>query len=128
MTPPTLEEQLFRMADRFRSDRQLCVELYGALCNIVWWKKERPETRWACSWRYAGGLAADLCGQGEDYLDYYCSGNEQMVGVRIREILGTAGWEPAPESLPLIGRRPGLCEVDLRSGETRRLDQDQEEG
>jgi hypothetical protein len=32
------------------------------------------EEYWTASWRGAGGIVADLRGQGEDYMDYYCSG------------------------------------------------------
>jgi hypothetical protein len=28
---------------------------------------------WSCSWRYAGGIIADMQGRG-DYIDWYCSG------------------------------------------------------
>jgi hypothetical protein len=39
--------------------------------NDVWPILE--DKRWGCSWRYAGGLVADLREEG-DYLDWYCSG------------------------------------------------------
>jgi hypothetical protein len=29
--------------------------------------------RWSCSWRYAGGIVADMQEKG-DYIDWYCSG------------------------------------------------------
>jgi hypothetical protein len=31
------------------------------------------EELWSCSWRYAGGIIADMQGTG-DYLNWYCSG------------------------------------------------------
>jgi hypothetical protein len=51
--------------------------LYAAMCNrdfqkIDVWPMLKGET-WSCSWRYAGGIVADMCGKG-DYMDYYCSG------------------------------------------------------
>jgi hypothetical protein len=33
--------------------------------------------RWSCSWRYAGGIVADMQQQG-DYIDWYCSGIKQL--------------------------------------------------
>ena len=59
---------------------------------------------WTCSWRYAGGIVADLCGEG-DYLDWYCTGirhddgdltinyvGEGMVTDEVQEDLFKLGW------------------------------------
>ena len=51
--------------------------IYAALCNQDWqrnavWPLLKGQT-WSCSWRYAGGIVADMCETG-DYMDYYCSG------------------------------------------------------
>ena len=51
--------------------------LYAALCNMRWQKREvipiLKDEYWSCSWRSAGGIVADLQGKG-DYMDWYCSG------------------------------------------------------
>ncbi len=51
--------------------------LYAALCNTEWQKKEvfalLKDQHWYATWRSAGGIVADLRGEG-DYLDWYCSG------------------------------------------------------
>ena len=42
--------------------------------------------RWSCTWRYAGGIVADMRQQG-DYIEWYCSG-----------IKGTAGEDEIAEA------------------------------
>jgi hypothetical protein len=34
---------------------------------------------WSCSWRYAGGIVADMQQKG-DYIDWYCSGIKNDYG------------------------------------------------
>ena len=49
------------------------------------------EDTWSCSWRYAGGIVADIEGKG-DYMDYYCSGSEGHVFEEIEQDLFNLGW------------------------------------
>lgn len=96
--------------------------LYAALCNNEFMRNEmwpilKGET-WHCSWRYAGGIIADILQRG-DYLDWYCSGisstsidmggsvednisigyvSESEVTDEIREDLFNLGWLVCPES------------------------------
>jgi len=81
--------------------------LYAALCNNDFMRNEMwpilKEETWGCSWRYAGGIIADILQRG-DYLDWYCSGimsegtyvpgyvAESVVTDEIREDLFTLGW------------------------------------
>jgi hypothetical protein len=77
--------------------------LYAAMCNNDFIKNDvwpilQQET-WACSWRYAGGIIADMREQG-DYIDWYCSGigrhddhvGEGTVTDEIRDDLLKLGW------------------------------------
>ena len=82
------------------------------MCNQDWqrndvWPLLKGET-WSCSWRYAGGIVADMREEG-DYIDWYCSGiqgepdadwvdlghvPEGTVTDQIREDLFRLGWIP----------------------------------
>ena len=95
--------------------------LYAALCNMQWQKSEvwpvLKNDLWSCTWRSAGGIVAELRGEG-DYLDWYCSGmgggigydteedirhmerygyvSESTVTDEIRADLASLGWHPVP--------------------------------
>ncbi len=58
---------------------------------------KQPDWIYSCSWRYAGGMIADLRGLGEDYMDFYCSGGEGLVDPEIEEDLYKLGWMVADE-------------------------------
>lgn len=51
--------------------------LYAAMCNNEFLKNQTwpilKNQMWSCSWRYAGGIIADMREEG-DYIDWYCSG------------------------------------------------------
>lgn len=77
-------------------DREFAVNIYRALCNLQWRNKKNPENVYSCSWRFAGGLVARCVCQGEDYIDYYCSGGEGDVTEEIEKLLNDFGWEKYP--------------------------------
>ena len=58
-------------------DKIYAQHLYAAMCNNDFTKNDvwpiLTEKRWSCSWRYAGGIIADIRQEG-DYIDWYCSG------------------------------------------------------
>ena len=90
--------------------------LYAAMCNNVFQRNEvwprLKDEYWSCSWRSAGGIVAELRGQG-DYIDWYCSGimgageadsfqgyvSESTITDEIRQDLFAIGWtvEPYPK-------------------------------
>ena len=101
------------ICDRAKSTKTYAQNLYAAMCNQDWqrndvWPLLKGET-WSCSWRYAGGIIADMREEG-DYIDWYCSGiqgepdedwvdlghvPEGTVTDEIREDLFKLGWLPA---------------------------------
>lgn len=60
-----------RMSDAYAQN------LYAAMCNRDFVRNDvwplLKEEKWSCSWRHAGGIIADMKGEG-DYIDWYCSG------------------------------------------------------
>ena len=66
-----------------RASESYSQNLYAALCNNEFRKIEivaiLRDDRWSCSWRYAGGIIADMLGKG-DYMDWYCSGIGGVLG------------------------------------------------
>ena len=63
--------------EKVRGDDVYAQNLYAAICNNNFQKNEVWPTlknqTWSVSWRYAGGIIADMQGKG-DYIDWYCSG------------------------------------------------------
>jgi hypothetical protein len=109
--------------DKVRTSDSYAQNLYAALCNVEWRKRdlwtELKEENWGCSWRYAGGIIADMQQKG-DYIDWYCSGSgglnreyegeetneewqkrtgyvpEANVTEEIERDLNKLGWTPIP--------------------------------
>lgn len=89
--------------DKCRTSKIYPQNLYSALCNNRFFYGDKE---WTCSWRYAGGLVAELIGEGGSYLDYYCSGigaghnegfvSEGVVTDEIRSDLMKMGWIVKP--------------------------------
>ena len=95
--------------DKVRTNDVYAQNLYAALCNNDFVSTELfpflKGQRWHCSWRYAGGIIADMQERG-DYVDWYCSGirqdydsipppgvvPENTVTDEIREDLLRLGW------------------------------------
>ena len=80
---------------KVRTDDTYAQRLYATLCNNDFvppdvWKVLKNET-WSCSWRYAGGIVADMQEKG-DYIDWYCSGNEGEIFRDVEQDLNQLGW------------------------------------
>ena len=65
------------ICDKAKNSDIYAQNLYAALCNNEFTKNDvwpiLTDKRWSCSWRYAGGIIADMQEKG-DYIDWYCSG------------------------------------------------------
>jgi len=70
--------------NKAKASRVYSQNLYSALCNNYFVKNDiwplLTDTRWHCSWRYAGGIVSKMREEG-DYLDWYCSGITDMRDV-----------------------------------------------
>ena len=103
------------ICDKVKASESYAQNLYAAMCNNDFQKLDTwpilTDKRWHCSWRYAGGIVADMREKG-DYIDWYCSGirggydlgggeiedphptwvNESVVTDEIRKDLTRLGW------------------------------------
>jgi len=65
------------ICDKAKASESYAQNLYAAMCNNSFLKLAvvpiLKNDQWSCSWRYAGGIIADMIEQG-DYIDWYCSG------------------------------------------------------
>lgn len=65
------------ICEKAKAREEYAQNIYAALCNNSFVKNEvwplLANQNWSCSWRYAGGIVADMVENG-DYIDWYCSG------------------------------------------------------
>ena len=77
------------IVDKVRASEAYAQNLYAAMCNREFQKNEvwplLKDQHWGCSWRYAGGIVADMRGEG-DYIDWYCSGIQGMDDDQFQEL------------------------------------------
>lgn len=77
------------ICDKAKATESYAQNVYAALCNQDWQKNDvwplLKDQRYSCSWRYAGGIVADMVEAG-DYIDWYCSGiRGELTEERIAE-------------------------------------------
>lgn len=77
--------------EKVRNDQVYAQNLYAAMCNTDFVKNDvwpiLSDKRWSCSWRYAGGIIADMRQEG-DYIDWYCSGIRDKDGTEKDKFVG----------------------------------------
>jgi len=101
------------VVDKAKANQVYAQNIYAAICNNQFIKLEvwqlLKEEYWTASWRYAGGIVADILGEG-DYMDWYCSGSggplggmdlkgylpEGVVSEEIEADFLTLGWKIVP--------------------------------
>ena len=98
--------------EKARSSDSYAQNIYAAMCNNEFQKLDvmpiLKDEKWSCSWRYAGGIVADMQEKG-DYIDWYCSGiidenfidkdkyvPEGCITDEIRNDLQRLGWAVVP--------------------------------
>ena len=113
---PDLERDM--IADRIiithLENKELAREFYAAMCNMRWEKiDERDRDQkiidklkginsniWSISWRGSGRVIAGLRNMfyntTEDYIDFYCGGNEGLVSPLVEECFNRIGWKQCP--------------------------------
>jgi len=77
------------ICDKAKANEAYAQNIYAALCNRSWKKNDvwplLKDQQYSCSWRYAGGIVADMIESG-DYIDWYCSGiRDELTDERILE-------------------------------------------
>lgn len=116
MTQPNLEFDIIRAPEILEKLKNpaYAQNLYAAWCNQEWQKREvfpiLSNATWSVSWRTAGGIVARLRSEGENYMDYYCSGilnddelltlgfvTEGVVTDEIKQDLARLNWYLVPE-------------------------------
>lgn len=81
-------------------DDEYAAKLYAALCNTDWvrieviplLRQDPKQDFWSCSWRYAGGIIANMREEG-DYIDWYCGGMEGYIDPEVAADLKELGWQ-----------------------------------
>ncbi len=108
--------------EKVRASETYAQNLYASICNndfiklevVPILRQDPDKDYWSASWRYAGGIIADMREQG-DYIDWYCSGigndesgygldhrpangyvPEGMITDEIRNDLQRLGWAIVP--------------------------------
>lgn len=88
------------ICDKAKAREEYAQNLYAAMCNNEFQKQDvwpvLKDQRYSCSWRYAGGIIADMIETG-DYIDWYCSGinggaTEEQLAAMTNEELAKYHW------------------------------------
>ena len=83
------------MGDLIREDLEYAYEMWGALANVDWERKNEDGSVDIASYsfRAAGDLIASIRSDGTSYMDYYCSSTDGIVPQYIAQALEEEGWK-----------------------------------
>lgn len=84
------EDDLRDVLGQQMNDDDFARRVYASLCNIDW--VHENGTEYSCTWRYAGGLVAEIRDRDEDYMDFYCTGNEGVIDAEVADAMEAHGW------------------------------------
>ena len=95
------------IVEKVREHKRYAQNLYAALCNNEFQPQDvwgiLTSAKWSCSWRYAGGIIAEIRQEG-DYMDWYCSGMGGLARYNkdSDELITTTGYVPESVVVPEI--------------------------
>jgi hypothetical protein len=93
--------------EKTRANESYAQNLYAAMCNNDFMKMEvvpilrqdPDKDYWSASWRYAGGIVADMREEG-DYIDWYCSGMGGLNGDYDKDSETFEQWQARTKYVP----------------------------
>lgn len=74
------------------SDIDFAKKVYANLCNLAWYDLENEEIisfSWRSSGAFVASLRRQLIGTNEDYMDFYCSGEEGELDSNIESLFNS---------------------------------------
>ena len=109
---------------KVRTSNAYAQNLYAAMCNNDFQKNEfMPRLAgktWGCSWRYAGGIIADMKQEG-DYIDWYCSGIKNNAPVLLDEQFAELTDEQKAYYIESKSHVPESCVTDEIRADLKKL-------
>jgi len=91
------------ICDKVKASDAYAQNLYAAMCNMQFIKLDvipiLKNQRWSASWRHSGGIISDMQEKG-DYIEWYCSGMEGLVGDWDKDSETFEQWQARTKYVP----------------------------
>lgn len=91
-TQKGFDEDILTLKEKLLND-DYAQAFYAAFCNIIWVHRKSKQ-EFSYSWRASGGLVARIRNMGEDYIDFYCSGDEGSIRSDVLKDMQELGYKP----------------------------------